>query len=184
MKDIRYKIQLHNRTNLPSAHAVKISTRIKPISTHIVFRSSPDLHLSILGSLDTDPYLGVGARCWCLVSGSSSTIDSLHHFVPLISSHIYVQQLDFLIVNLDTTIFYEYFNGETGLSMRRWFIESLCKITPLFLLEPLNGGCCFGGTCNKILYILFITLIVLPRNNWRAYRYDIDAHKSVYFSNQ
>lgn len=42
----------------------------------------------------------------------------------------------------------------------------------------------FDGTYNKILYILFITLIVLPRNNWRAYRYDIDAHKSVYFSNQ
>lgn len=35
-------------------------------------------------------------------------------FVPLISSHIDVQQLDFLIINLDTTIFYEYFTVKQG----------------------------------------------------------------------
>lgn len=35
-------------------------------------------------------------------------------FVPLISSHIDVQQLDFLIVNLDTTIFYEYLTVKQG----------------------------------------------------------------------
>ena len=58
--------------------------RIVAISANIS-RSRPDLQPSILGSLETDPYLGATAPC---LGASRAPIDSKYHFVMLISSHV------------------------------------------------------------------------------------------------